>query len=112
MTATLTRNVISTEFTVDQLRDGWLTGKKKMYQTFPEKVDENGVVHVRLLDNSDIRGEGDMPAQYIVTRETCTCGRVFCPHRAYVIAMNDKIGVPVGRYKTMAGGGIGVKAGK
>lgn len=110
METTVTRNIVSTEFTVDQLREGWKTGRDKVYQTFPHKVDENGVASVMLIDNSDARHEGDMPAQYVVTRETCTCGRLFCSHRAYAIAMNDKLHVPITRFKTMAGGGINVVA--
>lgn len=105
---TKTRNVVSTLFTDEQLREGWKAGRDKSYQTMPHKV-VDGVVQVLLIDNSDTTSGGDMPAQYVVTRETCTCGRLFCSHRAYVIAMNDKLHVPVNRYKTMKGGGIGVK---
>lgn len=110
MEATVTRNVVSTLFTDEQLREGWKAGRDKVFQTFPHKVDENGIASVMLIDNSDAPYEGDMPAQYVVTRETCTCGRLFCNHRAYVIAMNDKLHVPVTRFKTMAGGGINVAA--
>lgn len=106
----LTRNTVNTEFTIEQLREGWKVGKQRVYQTIPHKV-EHGIVSVLLIDNNDVRGEGDMPAQYVVTRETCTCGRLFCSHRAYAIAMNDHLHVPINRFKTFGGGGVNVTAG-
>lgn len=105
---TIQRNIVSTEMTDDQLRRGWKVGKERVFQTYPLKM-VDGVVSVMLIDNSDARHEGDMPAQYVVTRETCSCGKLFCSHRAYAIAMNDKLHVPINRFKTMGGGGVDVE---